>query len=114
MKTVYDANTALDAHMIKGLLEQSRIHAFVDGEYLQGGVGDLQTFGLVKVRVHDEDYDAARAIVEAWEQADADASDSCSIATTPASSSSAPNQALFGLIMAFGIGVGVGYLLGSQ
>lgn len=53
--------------MIANLLEQANIFAQVDGEYLQGGVGELQAFGLVKVRVNADDFERAREIVGQWE-----------------------------------------------
>lgn len=67
MKTVYEAANALEAHMIADLLDQADIYARIDGEYLQGGVGELQAFGLVKVRVNDPDFAAARELVSQWE-----------------------------------------------
>ena len=67
MKTVYEASNSLEGHMIANLLEQADIYARVDGDFLQGGVGELQAFGLVKVRVNEEEYDRAREIVRQWE-----------------------------------------------
>ncbi|WP_286162387.1 DUF2007 domain-containing protein [Methylobacillus flagellatus] len=67
MKTVFRAAHALEAHMIKHLLELEHIPAFISGEFLQGGVGDLQAHDLVQVGVHDADYEQARQIVARWE-----------------------------------------------
>ena len=67
MKSVYEASTGLDAHMILGLLEQQRIPGRIEGEYLQGGVGGLQAMGLVRVLVSDADYAEARKIISEWE-----------------------------------------------
>ncbi|HYG31487.1 MAG TPA: DUF2007 domain-containing protein [Methylophilaceae bacterium] len=67
MKIVYNAHTSLDAYVIKNLLESEGIAAFVQGDYLQGGVGELAAVDLVKVSVHDEDVAAARLLIEAWE-----------------------------------------------
>src|SRR3954468_13937004 len=67
MKTLYQASNAIEAHMIADLLEQQRISARVDGEYLQGALGELPAAGLVKVMVAEEDYAAARAIVDRWD-----------------------------------------------
>lgn len=67
MRIIYDAHTSLDAYVIKNLLESEGIAAFVQGEHLQGGVGELAAMDLVKVSVHDEDAAAARALIEAWE-----------------------------------------------
>ncbi len=69
MIIVYHASNSLDANMIKGLLEQYGIHAYIQGEYLQGGVGDLPAAGLVTVSVDNEQQVEARKIVAEWETA---------------------------------------------
>ncbi len=53
--------------MIKGLLEQYKIRAFIQGEYLQGGVGALPTADLITVSVNDEHQTEAKKIIEEWE-----------------------------------------------
>lgn len=53
--------------MILNLLEQQGISGHIEGEYLQGGIGELQAMGLVRVLVSDEDYDAAKKIINEWE-----------------------------------------------
>lgn len=67
MKSVFEASSGLDAHMILNLLEQRGISGQIEGEYLQGGIGELQAMGLVRVMVADQDYDEARRIVGEWE-----------------------------------------------
>lgn len=67
MKSVYEASTGLDAHMILNLLEQQGIMGRVDGEYLQGGIGELAAMGFVRVLVADEDHAAAKRIIGEWE-----------------------------------------------
>lgn len=67
MKSVYEASTALDAHMILNLLEQEGITGRVDGEYLPGGVGELQAINLVRVMVDEADVERARRIIRDWE-----------------------------------------------
>ncbi len=67
MKCVYEASGTLDAHMILNLLEQQRIFGRIDGEYLQGGVGELQAMGLVRVMVPEHEYTEARKIINEWE-----------------------------------------------
>lgn len=62
MQIIYRAANIIDAHLVKGTLEQEGIHAFVSGEYLTGGVGQLPTFDLVSVMVADHDAERARAI----------------------------------------------------
>lgn len=67
MKSVYEASTGLDAHMILNLLEQHGIPGRISGEYLQGGIGELAAMGFVRVLVADEDYAAAARIISEWE-----------------------------------------------
>ena len=67
MKSIYEASTALDAHMILNLLEQEGINGRVDGEYLPGGVGEIQAINLVRVMVEESDYEKASQIIRAWE-----------------------------------------------
>ncbi len=70
MKSVYEASHSVEAHMIMHLLQQGGLKACVQGEYLQGAIGELPVTGLVKVMVNDEDYQEAREIIELWESAD--------------------------------------------
>lgn len=69
MKKLYDASNTLEAHMILNLLEQQGLSGRVDGDYLQGGIGELPASGLVKVMVEEKDFDAARKLIEQWEAA---------------------------------------------
>lgn len=39
----------------------------IDGEYLQGGVGELQAIGLVRVMIEEHDYPRAKAFLDEWE-----------------------------------------------
>lgn len=64
MQIVYRAENIIDANLVKGLLEQEGIRAFVNGSYLQGGVGELPAAGLVTVSVTDSDVGGAATIVE--------------------------------------------------
>jgi hypothetical protein len=67
MKTIYRAENVFDASLVRDLLGQADIMAFVQGAVLQGGIGELPASGLVTVSVADEDASAARDIVEAFE-----------------------------------------------
>ncbi len=67
MKSVYEASSGLDGHMILNLLEQYRIPGRIEGEHLQGGMGELQALGFVRVMVDEADYEQARQIVREWE-----------------------------------------------
>lgn len=68
MIIVYSAANSLEAHMIKGLLEQHEIPAYVQGEHLQSGVGELPAIsGLVKVSVDNENKEKAIKVIKNWE-----------------------------------------------
>jgi hypothetical protein len=67
MKSVYEASSGLEAHMILNLLQQAGIAGRVEGEFLQGGIGELQAMNLVRVVVDEVDYEAARRVLADWE-----------------------------------------------
>ena len=64
MKAVYQADNLLDAHLVKGALENQGIPAYVAGEHLVGGIGQLPTMGILAVMVGDDDVAHASAIVD--------------------------------------------------
>ena len=63
MKFVYQAENLLDAHLVKGALESQGIPAFVAGEHLTGGIGQLPAMGLLAVMVGDNDVESAEALI---------------------------------------------------
>lgn len=67
MRLLYDASNSIEAHLILNLLEQSGLSARIDGEYLQGGIGDIQPMGIVRVMVEETDYVEAMTIIDAWD-----------------------------------------------
>lgn len=69
MKVVYKANDAIEARLMKNMLQQANIDSFIHGELLQGGIGDLQALGLVQVLVDDDDYRIAKEIIDDWNNA---------------------------------------------
>lgn len=69
MHVVYEPENLIEAHLIKGLLEQAGIDAFVRGEYLSGAIGELPAMGLIAVMVADEDLGAARDVIADWRSA---------------------------------------------
>ncbi len=68
MVKVYRAANIMEAHIVKGLLESNHIEAYVDGYYLQGGIGELATMDFIGVSVEDEDEARARKIIDEYEQ----------------------------------------------
>ena len=57
MKLVYEAANNIEGHMILNLLQQAGVTGRIDGEFLQGGAGELQAGGVVRAMVDDADYD---------------------------------------------------------
>lgn len=96
MRSVFEASSGLDAHMILNLLEQYRISGRIEGEYLQGGIGELQAMGFVRVLVSEADYAEARKIISEWES------------IQPVSDNSKPEARSPGGMQIFIIGVVVG------
>ncbi|WP_305806336.1 DUF2007 domain-containing protein [Stenotrophomonas sp. YIM B06876] len=65
MQLVYQADNLFDAHLVKHALEAAGIPAFVFGESLLGGMGELPLFGVLRVCVPDAAQAPADAIVAA-------------------------------------------------
>ena len=63
MRVVYEATNQIDAHLVRHALEDAGIPAFVRGEALLGGVGELPACGLVAVCVPDAAWPDADALV---------------------------------------------------
>lgn len=67
MVNVYSANSTTEAHLIKNLLEQHGVAAYVAGHYLQGGLGELPVINLIQVQVAAADESEAREILRDYE-----------------------------------------------
>ena len=65
MQVVYEADHVIDAYLVLHALEGAGIPAFIRGEALLGGLGELGVFGLVAVCVPSACWPEARAVVEA-------------------------------------------------
>ena len=64
MRVVYEAAHVIDAHLVRHALEAAGLPAFIRGEALLGGLGELGVFGLVAVCVPEPCWPEARAVVE--------------------------------------------------
>lgn len=64
MRTVYEAANLIDAHLVRQALEAEGIPAFIRGEALTGGIGELGVFGLLAVMVPEAAWPQARALIE--------------------------------------------------
>jgi hypothetical protein len=69
MKSVFDASSNIEAHLVMHQLQQAGIEASIQGEYLQGGIGELPAAGNVRVVVKPSDVDEARSVIADWEAA---------------------------------------------
>ncbi|MGB8634517.1 MAG: DUF2007 domain-containing protein [Rhodanobacteraceae bacterium] len=63
MRTVYHAENLIDAHLLKDVLERDGIPAFIAGEYLTGGIGQLPARDLIAVMVPDSSIEQAETRV---------------------------------------------------
>jgi hypothetical protein len=73
MRIVYRAQNLIDAHLVKDALEHAEVPAFISGEYLTGGVGQLPALDYVAVLVPDSSLEAAEPIVREIDHALAEA-----------------------------------------
>ncbi|HET7329657.1 DUF2007 domain-containing protein [Dyella sp.] len=73
MRIVYRAQNLIDAHLVKDALESAEIPAFISGEYLTGGVGQLPALDYVAVLVPESSVEAAESIVREIDHALAEA-----------------------------------------
>lgn len=63
MHAVYRAGNLFDAHLVKDALEAWGIPAFIAGEYLTGGVGQLPAMDYIAVMVPESSVAEAGSIV---------------------------------------------------
>jgi hypothetical protein len=69
MQKVFSARDSMQAHIVRGMLEANGITARVDGDYLQGGIGELPLVDLISVSVDDSEYEAAMQLIEEFDRA---------------------------------------------
>lgn len=65
MRIVYQAENAIDAHLVRHALEAEGMPAFVLGEGLVGGIGELPVMGYCRVVVADEHAEPALRCIAA-------------------------------------------------
>lgn len=64
MRVVYEAENIIDAHLVKGVLEQAGLPVYIRGEYLTGAIGELPVAGLVAVCVPTICLEEANRLLE--------------------------------------------------
>jgi hypothetical protein len=67
LRVVYAAESSLDAHLVKGLLEQRGVPVRIVGHHLEGGIGELPAGGLVHLLVPEDWVETARGVIEDYE-----------------------------------------------
>lgn len=77
MQVVYRAANLIDAHLAKHLLEDAGLPAFVFGESLLGGAGELPLFGVLRVCVPEGYEEEAIAHLQALSQGQAELDEEC-------------------------------------
>ena len=51
MRVVYEPENLIDAHLVKGVLEQAGLPVYLRGEFLSGGIGELPVTGFLALCV---------------------------------------------------------------
>ncbi|WAJ70287.1 DUF2007 domain-containing protein [Catenovulum adriaticum] len=65
---IYQASNNIQAHCLKGMLEQTGIAVTLTGEALQGAVGELPATGLtVDLYIHHTHLAKAKKLIQAFE-----------------------------------------------
>ncbi len=65
---IYQADNLIQAHCIKGLLEQAGIDVNLQGEALQGAIGELPAVGMsVDIRVEQAKLKQAKQLIQTFE-----------------------------------------------
>ncbi|MFZ5722438.1 MAG: DUF2007 domain-containing protein [Pseudomonadota bacterium] len=64
MVRLYSADDTIEAHLLKHMLEQQGIGAFITGEHLEGVAGELPLQGLVDVWVLEEHLPDAQDVLD--------------------------------------------------
>jgi hypothetical protein len=101
MRTLYEAASAIEAHMLLDLLKQQGIEAHIHGEALQGAMGEVPMNGLVRLLVAEEDHPAARAVIDRWEKTEVESTARPKLASR--------SSGLRGLLLGLALGVGATY-----
>jgi hypothetical protein len=63
MRVVYEPENLIDAHLVKGVLEQAGIPVYLRGEFLVGGIGELPVSGLLALCVPEASEGEARGVL---------------------------------------------------
>lgn len=67
--TLRQLDSAIEGHLLLGLLRQQGLEAWLLGEHLLGGVGELPACGLLRLVVDEGDRAGAEAVLQDWDAA---------------------------------------------
>jgi hypothetical protein len=67
MVKVFTAQNSIEANIVKGMLEANDIPAYVEGEYLQGAIGELSAIDYAFVSVDEVNKLKALNLVNEYE-----------------------------------------------
>ena len=67
MVKVFTASNSLEANIVKGMLEANNIPAYIQGEYLQGAIGELAAIDYAFVSVDEVNESKAVNLVNEYE-----------------------------------------------
>lgn len=68
MISVFRGGDYVQAQLVAGLLREAGIEVFLQGAYLQGGLGDLPATGHLAIFVDESDRTTAEGIIKAYER----------------------------------------------
>lgn len=67
--TLRQLDSAIEGHLLLALLRQQGMEAWLLGEHLLGGVGELPACGLLRLVVDEADQTRAEAVLQDWDAA---------------------------------------------
>lgn len=67
---LYECDGLIEAHLLKGMLEQCDIDVTLQGESLLGAAGELPASGLLQLWVDKTSVEQARALIAEYESHD--------------------------------------------
>lgn len=67
MIKIFTAKNSIEANIVKGMLEANDVPAYIEGEYLQGAIGELAAIDFVFVSVDEANESKALNLVNQYE-----------------------------------------------
>ncbi len=64
MVKLFSADDTIEAHLLRHMLEQQGMQAFITGEHLESAIGELPAAGLVDVWVLEEHLEDAQDVLD--------------------------------------------------